>query len=327
MGFFNNWPYSNLHNLNLDWIISEIKSLKELSVNIWERVKPVDESGTITSAQAYTKAVEAADTANSAKSESGIAKTLANSANQTANTAKQTADTAQQTADTATGKADNAAADAERATKDADAAIEVSATALNTTNRTSDRLDTHVNNHDNPHMVTADQVGAVPGQNYASGYRVRSGSNEREVWLQYLHNDDLVNALSLFADRSALSKPLTLNSGGTGAANATGAVENLGLRRKRDVDTTGYTYDAWLATARDQIWRALDANDVFACGDIAWDGVNAGLYMATRVKNEGVYKYLVAFVYAPESADNTSLVPQIWYNNDVEWRKIVLSTK
>lgn len=326
MGFFSNWPYSNLHNLNLDWIIAEVKSLKELCANIWDRVKPVDEDGAITPAQAYVKASEAAETADTAKSDSTIAKTLANNASQTASDANTTAKTALSTADSAKSLAENAVVDAERAVSNADSAIEVSTTSLNTVNRTSDRLDTHLNNRDNPHMVTAAQTGAVPGHNYAVGYEVVGGSNELETWLQYRHNDSLVNALSLFADRSSLMQPLTIASGGTGADNIKDAVVNLGLRRNRDVVTTGYTYDAWLEAARDQIWRALDGNDVFACGDIAWDNVNTGMFIATRIRNEGVYKYIMALVYAPESADNTSLVPQIWFNNDREWRKIVLAT-
>lgn len=65
MGFFNNWPFSNLHNLNLDWIVMQMKKLTELSEQIWERVKPVPggDTSTVTAAQAYAHASDALDAA------------------------------------------------------------------------------------------------------------------------------------------------------------------------------------------------------------------------------------------------------------------------
>ena len=68
MGFFNNWPFSNLHNLNLDWIVMQIKKLTELTEQIWERVKPVPggDTSTVTAAQAYGHATQALDTATQA---------------------------------------------------------------------------------------------------------------------------------------------------------------------------------------------------------------------------------------------------------------------
>lgn len=65
MGFFNNWPFSNIHNLNLDWIIAKMKELTDLCEKIWERVKPVPggDPSTVTAAQAYGVATDAKATA------------------------------------------------------------------------------------------------------------------------------------------------------------------------------------------------------------------------------------------------------------------------
>lgn len=77
MGFFSNWPFSNLHNLNLDWIVEQVKKLTILSEQIWERVKPFDggDPGTITPAQAYTTAILAQSTANQANNSAKAADT------------------------------------------------------------------------------------------------------------------------------------------------------------------------------------------------------------------------------------------------------------
>ena len=77
MGFFSNWPFSNLHNLNLDWIVDQVKKLTVLSDQIWERVKPFEggDPGTITPAQAYTTAILAQSTANQANNSAKAADT------------------------------------------------------------------------------------------------------------------------------------------------------------------------------------------------------------------------------------------------------------
>lgn len=162
MGFFNNWPYSNLHNLNLDWIIKEMKSLRELSEKIWERVKPVDEDGAITAAQAYALALDAETQAESAGNKATVAQSLANTANQTANSAKTAATTAND-------NAVDALTNASRAQDTADDAATAATNALVTANNaqasatlTSNNLNAHVDNTSNPHAVTAAQVGALP---------------------------------------------------------------------------------------------------------------------------------------------------------------------
>lgn len=78
MGFFSNWPFSNLHNLNLDWIIEQIKNLTDLSNKIWERVKPLPggDPSTVTAAQAFGAANYAQQTAEQA----GASAKTANSA-------------------------------------------------------------------------------------------------------------------------------------------------------------------------------------------------------------------------------------------------------
>lgn len=85
MGFFSNWPFSNLHNLNLDWIIEQVKKLTVITDQIWERVKPIPggDPSTITAAQAYNAASLAQDTADKASQSATTANTSIN--NHTAN--------------------------------------------------------------------------------------------------------------------------------------------------------------------------------------------------------------------------------------------------
>ena len=85
MGFFSNWPFSNLHNLNLDWIVEQVKKLTVVTDQIWERVKPVPggDPSTITAAQAYNAASLAQDTADRASQSAATANTSIN--NHTAN--------------------------------------------------------------------------------------------------------------------------------------------------------------------------------------------------------------------------------------------------
>lgn len=80
MGFFSNWPFSNLHNLNLDWIVEQVKKLTILSEQIWERVKPIPggDPSTITAAQAYNAASLAQDTADRASQSAATANTSIN---------------------------------------------------------------------------------------------------------------------------------------------------------------------------------------------------------------------------------------------------------
>lgn len=85
MGFFSNWPFSNLHNINLDWIIEQVKKLTVVTDQIWERVKPIPggDPSTITAAQAYNAASLAQDTADRASQSATTANTSIN--NHTAN--------------------------------------------------------------------------------------------------------------------------------------------------------------------------------------------------------------------------------------------------
>ena len=85
MGFFSNWPFSNLHNINLDWIIEQVKKLTVITDQIWERVKPIPggDPSTITAAQAYNAASLAQDTADRASQSATTANTSIN--NHTAN--------------------------------------------------------------------------------------------------------------------------------------------------------------------------------------------------------------------------------------------------
>ena len=155
MGFFSNWPFSNLHNLNLDWLIEQVKKLTVLSDQIWERVKPLPggDPSTVTAAQAYGAA----------------------------SYAQQTAEQAGQSAKTANTAIDN-----------------------------------HVANKNNPHGVTAKQIGAEPAFTLLNVEKGGTGG----------YNPETARA-SLNARKDF--KILPVAEGGTGSSTAAGARDALGI--------------------------------------------------------------------------------------------------
>lgn len=166
MGFFSNWPFSNLHNLNLDWIVEQVKKLTVLSEQIWERVKPFEGSdpGTITPAQAYTAATLAQSTANQA------------------NNSAKAADTS---------------------------------------------IKQHKSDYNNPHNVTASQIGAAPAFDILPVAKGGTGSN------------NAVAARASLGARADFSI-LPVSDGGTGSNTPDGACAALGAFPKAGGRVDGY---------------------------------------------------------------------------------------
>lgn len=100
MGLFENFPYTNFHNLNLDWIIKVLKNaiteLEEIQTN-WESVRDTANTAKTTADTAAVKAENARITANGAMTKADAAKTQSENAELTANAARVTAEDAQAT--------------------------------------------------------------------------------------------------------------------------------------------------------------------------------------------------------------------------------------
>lgn len=100
MGLFENFPYTNFHNLNLDWIIKVLKNavaeLEEIQTN-WESVRETANTAKTTADSAATKAENARITANGAMTKADAAKTQSENAELVANAARVTAEDAQAT--------------------------------------------------------------------------------------------------------------------------------------------------------------------------------------------------------------------------------------
>lgn len=122
----NLFPYSDLHSLNLDWILSKMKetavqaakaiadSANALAQVIEAKTAAQNAQTAAQNAQtaannAQTAANNAADSAENAVAEAQAAKSAAQTAQNTANTAQSAAQTAQSTAETAQTAAQNAA--------------------------------------------------------------------------------------------------------------------------------------------------------------------------------------------------------------------------
>ena len=98
------YPYTDFHELNLDWILKETKDTRDLVDTANENATSAKETADSVAAQlnqAVGDAAEAKNTANSAA-------TVANAANRNANTANQTANTAQTDANLALSQSANA---------------------------------------------------------------------------------------------------------------------------------------------------------------------------------------------------------------------------
>lgn len=72
MGLFEHFPYSNFHDLNLNWIISKVKNIEEITANVAEQSAAAEQA--------------AADAAESAESAAGSAEAAAGSAQEAADT-------------------------------------------------------------------------------------------------------------------------------------------------------------------------------------------------------------------------------------------------
>ena len=115
----NLFPYSDLHSLNLDWLLSKMKetatqaaqaiadSAKALAQVI--EAKTAAQNAQTAAQNAQTAANNAADSAENAVTVAQAAKSAAQTAQSTAETAQSTAETAQSTAQTAQTAAQNAA--------------------------------------------------------------------------------------------------------------------------------------------------------------------------------------------------------------------------
>lgn len=156
MGLFENFPYTNFHNLNLDWIIKVLKNavaeLEEIQTN-WESVrdtantakttanaaKTTADAALTSAAQAATNATEAKKLATTAEMNSAAAQdtaveaqAIANEANETAARAEIVAGAAQSTANAAKKTADGVDAKASTALTNSQQATEIATEADST---------------------------------------------------------------------------------------------------------------------------------------------------------------------------------------------------
>lgn len=194
MGFFSNWPFSNLHNLNLDWLIEQVKKLTVVSDQIWERVKPVPggDQSTITAAQAYEHASTALNSAANVGAEGA---------------------------------------------------------------KTKAKLNEHTDNHNNPHGVTPEQIGAEPkitlleiskgGTGGFNPVTARASLGAREDFTILPVSDGGTGSSTPAGARSALGARadftiLPVSDGGTGSSTPDGACAALGAFPKAGGRVDGY---------------------------------------------------------------------------------------
>ena len=195
MGLFENFPYTNFHNLNLDWIIKVLKNavaeLEEIQTN-WESVrdtantakttanaaKTTADAALTSATQAATNATEAKKLATTAEMNSAAAQdtaveaqAIANEANETAARAEIVAGAAQSTANAAKKTADGVDAKATTALENSTNAVTTADAAQSTANaakKTADGVDakatTALENSTNA-VTTADAAKTIADRN------------------------------------------------------------------------------------------------------------------------------------------------------------------
>ena len=164
MGLFENFPYTNFHNLNLDWIIKVLKNavaeLEEIQTN-WESVrdtantakttanaaKTTADAALTSATQAATNATEAKKLATTAEMNSAAAQdtaveaqAIANEANETAARAEIVAGAAQSTANAAKKTADGVDAKATTALENSTNAVTTADAAKTIADRNTDAI-------------------------------------------------------------------------------------------------------------------------------------------------------------------------------------------
>lgn len=125
MGLLEHFPYTNFHNLNLDWIIEVLKNavaeLEEIQTN-WEGVRDTANTAKTTADAAAVKAESARTAANGAITKADSAETKAKNADANAELAVVQSSAAQDTATSAEAAANEAKETAARAENTASAA-------------------------------------------------------------------------------------------------------------------------------------------------------------------------------------------------------------
>ena len=159
MGLFENFPYTNFHNLNLDWIIKVLKNavaeLEEIQTN-WESVRDTANTAKTTANAAKTTANAAKTTADAALTSATQAATNAAEAEKLATTAEMNSAAAQDTAVEAQAIANEANETAARAEIVAGAAQSTANAAKKTADGVDAKATTALENSTNA-ITTADR--------------------------------------------------------------------------------------------------------------------------------------------------------------------------
>lgn len=111
MSFFDKFPYTNFHELNLDWIISQIKTVHDSMIKAVESAKNAKQSednAKTSETNAKTSETNASKSASSASTSAGNASTSARSAKISEENASRSASSASASASSAGTSANNA---------------------------------------------------------------------------------------------------------------------------------------------------------------------------------------------------------------------------
>lgn len=118
MSFFDKFPYTNFHELNLDWIISQIKTVHDSMIKAVESAKNAKQSednAKTSETNAKTSETNASKSASSASTSASNASTSARSAKISEENASRSAGSASASADSASTSAGNASTSASNA--------------------------------------------------------------------------------------------------------------------------------------------------------------------------------------------------------------------
>lgn len=294
MGIFEHNPYTNIHNMNLDWML---RTVQEASTDA-SSAKATAESMEDDLQTAMTNASTALTTANSAASDAALALSTANNALNTASAAQSTANTAQSTANTAVTNAATAQSTANTAVTNA-------ATAQST-------ADTAVSNASTAQTTAASAVTAAANALTEA---------ESKLPASYAVYDGTVNLLKLniSSQTSIPGVTHTVNANGTITLNGEATSDSTLLLGRIDT-MVGETYTVSGATGGSDSTYYLH----FAMHPVAIDYGSGDTETCDSAYNSGLY----LDVKNGTSFDNVTISPMVRFEAvESSFKKYVSTNK
>ena len=215
MGLFNRFPYTNFHELNLDWIIEKVKEMNAQAVKVSSEANNKSTESLEKSSQALTTSENALNTANGSDEKATQALNNSTSALNTANTANRSSSQALSQSKSALDTANGIDEKATRALDTANGIDEKATQALDTANGSNEKATRALNNSTSA-LNTANTANRSSSQALSQSKSALNTANEKYGGL-------------FTGDLNNLKKPGTYYCAFSNTTNSPYTSENFGL--------------------------------------------------------------------------------------------------